>query len=140
MPGSTPRRRAPAPHARAVAASPDAAELAEAGADQRVRIRDAATLEVKRVLRVHDAPVVDVAWNPRMPYLATAGEDFRVRIWDLGSGRMLEEIGFLEAVPVQLDWSPDGRTLAVRGQSFKDENDKDKEERYFFYPKCCGEK
>jgi hypothetical protein len=128
----------PAPHARAVAASPDGTALAEAGSDQRVRIRDAATLEVHRVLRVHEAPVADVAWNPRRPYLATAGEDFRVRIWDLESGRMLEEIGFLEALPAQLHWSPDGRTLAVRGQPFKDNNGRSQARRFFFYPKCCN--
>lgn len=131
---------APAPHARAIAVSPDGAVLAEGGYDRRLRIRDAATLEVSRVLRVHDAPVVDVAWNPKLPYLATAGEDFRVRIWDLASGGKLEEIGFLEAMPAQLHWSPDGRTLAVRGQPFKDEKEREQAKRYFFYPKCCSAK
>jgi WD40 repeat protein len=123
-----------APNARAIAASPDGQSLAEGGKDHRLRIRDAKTLKTKNELRVHDAPVLDVAWNPSLPYVATSGEDLRVRIWNLHADKigeeLVEEIGFFEDLPSQLHWSPDGQTLAFRGQV----------RRYYFTPKSCQSK
>ena len=123
-----------APNARAIAASPDGQSLAEGGRDQRLRIRDAKTLKIKSELRVHDAPVLDVAWNPTLPFVATSGEDRRVRIWNLNPEKigyqLVEEIGFFEDNPAQLHWSPDGQTLAVRCAL----------KRYYFTPKSCQPK
>ncbi len=109
-----------APFANALAAAPDGSQIAEAGKDMRIRIRNGTTLAVEKVLRVHDAPVLDVAWHPTLPLLATASEDRTVKIWDLKSDTMLEEFSTFTEVPANIYWSPDGSTLAVRNISARD--------------------
>jgi hypothetical protein len=103
----------PAPVAAAVSVAPDGTRIAEAGVDMKVRIRDAETLEVLETLRVHDGPLQDVAWNPKLPVLATCSDDFFVRIWDLSKKELIQEYGIFSTVPVQLSWSPDGSRLSV---------------------------
>ncbi len=105
---------APAPEVNALAASPDGAQIVEAGKDMRVRIRNGTTLAVERTIRVHDGPVIGVAWHPTLPLLATAAEDFSVRIWDLRTDTLVEEFRTTRNTPTQrLRWSPDGRFLGV---------------------------
>lgn len=103
-----------APRAVAVSASPEASQIAEAGKDLRVRIRDAKTLQTVREIRAHEAPLTAVAWHPRLPFLATAAEDHRVKIWDLRTDRVVHKTGLFLGVPSGLYWSPDGKTLAVQ--------------------------
>jgi WD40 repeat protein len=97
-----------------LAAAADGTRLAEGGADMRVRIRDAATLEVLQTLRVHDGPVLDMAWHPKLPLLATASSDYSIRIWDLRTEQMREEFRYIRNIqPMRVKWSPDGKYLAV---------------------------
>ncbi len=105
----------PAPNATTLSASPDGTTFAEGGKDGKVRLRDAKSLEVRegKTFRVHDGPVADVAWHPKLPLLATASEDRRVRIWNVETGKLVEEFGFFHRFPQRIDWSPDGRNLAV---------------------------
>jgi WD40 repeat protein len=103
-----------APDAQTLSASPDWTQLAEAGLDMKVRIRNAETLEVSRVLRVHDAPVLDVAWHPKSPLLATCSEDFMVRIWNLQTEELVQEFGMFAMMPKCLSWCPDGSRLSVQ--------------------------
>lgn len=103
-----------APNAVAVAASPDASMIAEAGSDLRVRIRDSKALKIVRELRVHDAPLTAVAWHPNLPFIATASEDHSVKIWDLRTDKMLEKLSLFVDLPNGLYWSPDGKSLAVQ--------------------------
>ena len=107
-----------ASEAKALAASPDGGQIAEAGKDMRVRIRNGTTLAVERTLRVHDDPVISVAWHPTLPLLATASEDFSVRIWDLRTDALVEEFRSNRNTPaLRLKWSPDGRFLGVSYQA-----------------------
>jgi WD40 repeat protein len=108
-----PLHQIPAPSAVAVSVAPDGTQIAEAGLDMKVRIRAAETLEVLGTLRVHDGPLQDVAWHPKLPVLATCSDDFFVRIWDLSKKELVEEYGIFSAVPTQLSWSPDGSRLSV---------------------------
>lgn len=71
-------------------AAPDGRGFVEAGADRNVRLRDAATLEVLREFRVHNAPITALAWHPTRPVLATASEDLVIRLWNLDDGKRLE--------------------------------------------------
>jgi hypothetical protein len=112
--GGKPLAIATAPHAAAVSASPDGAQLAEGGADFRLRVRDGKTLQIEREMRVHDAAVTAVAWHPTLPVVATASEDRSVKIWDLRSQTMVQKTGVFLNMPNGLYWSPDGRSLAVQ--------------------------
>ena len=103
-----------APDAQALSVSPDGTQVAEAGLDMKVRIRNAETLEVSQVLRVHDGPVLDVAWHPKSPLLATCSEDFMLRIWNLQTGELVQEFGMFATTPRHLRWSPDGSRLSVQ--------------------------
>ena len=112
--GGKPIATTGAPNAVAVAASPDASLIVEAGSDLRVRIRDAKTLKIVRELRVHDAPLTAVAWHPHLPFIATASEDHSVKIWDLRTDKMVEKLSLFLDLPNGLYWSPDGKSLAVQ--------------------------
>jgi hypothetical protein len=111
-----------APDANALCVAPDGTRFAEAGADMRIRIRNAETLEVEKEFRAHDGPLTDVAWHPTLPILATASEDLNVRFWDLESGLQLGELHGIASQPEQrperLVISPDGRLLGVRCSTF----------------------
>jgi serine/threonine protein kinase/WD40 repeat protein len=108
----------PAPDALWLDAAPDGSQLVEAGADMRVRLRDAATLGVNKTMRVHEGPVTAVAWHPSLPVIATASSDYSVKIWDLATETPLEEFRYLHNVMAKrLMWSPDGRMLAVSDTS-----------------------
>lgn len=94
-------------------AAPDGNRFVEAGADRNVRLRDAATLEVLREFRVHNAPITALAWHPTRSVLATASEDLVIRIWNLDDGTRLEELRGPLSPPSVLSFSPDGTRLAT---------------------------
>jgi WD40 repeat protein len=102
-----------APRAIAVTASPDGLLLAEGSDDGRVRIRDAKTLEVRQILRVHDSPVSVLAWHPTLPRLATSSADLSVKIWNVQTELLEESLALLDKPLSQLHWSGDGRILAL---------------------------
>jgi len=112
--GGKPLATVSAPYAVAVAASPDASQILEAGSDLRMRLRNAKTLEIIREIRVHDAPLTAVAWHPHLPFAATASEDHSVKIWDLRTDKMVQKYSLFLDMPNGLYWSPDGKGLAVQ--------------------------
>ncbi len=96
----------------AIATSADGTLLAEGGADRMVRLRDTQTLAVKQELRVHDSPIMALAFHPTRLILATASEDLTIKLWNLADGKLLEELSGPVGPPRQLVFSPNGRRLA----------------------------
>ncbi len=96
-----------------IALAPDGRRFAEAGADKRVRIRDAATLAVQQEFRAHDAGITALAWHPTKSLLASASEDLSIRVWDLETGARLEDLHGFIAPPTELTFSPGGKRLAA---------------------------
>jgi serine/threonine protein kinase/WD40 repeat protein len=111
-----------APDATSLCVSPDGKQLAEAGSDMRIRLRNAQTLAVEKEFRAHDGPVTDVAWHPKQPMLASASEDLNVRFWSLKTGIQLGELHGIASQPEQrperLTISPNGQFLGVRSAAF----------------------
>ena len=79
-----------APRAVWVCASPDGKQVAEAGSDKKVRIRNASTLEVEKEFRAHEEKLLCVAWHPSLPLLATSAQDGTLRIWNVATLQKVE--------------------------------------------------
>lgn len=107
-----------APDANSLCISADTKQIAEAGADMRIRLRNAQSLAVEREFRAHDAPVTDVDWHPKLPVIISSSEDLTVRIWNLKDGHVLEELHGIATQPEQrperIATSPDGLAVAIR--------------------------
>ncbi|HEU0035984.1 MAG TPA: protein kinase [Kofleriaceae bacterium] len=74
-------------HVSRLAVSPDGTRIAGALGDRTVRVWDAMTGRVLRVLRGHTDLVLDVAFSPDGTTLASSAYDKTVRVWDLASER-----------------------------------------------------
>lgn len=68
---------------RAIAVSPTGKEIATAGDDGLIRIWDASSFRLSRVLRGHSGPVYSLDYWTDGTLLASAGWDGKVRVWDL---------------------------------------------------------
>ena len=111
---------APAPVASAgpvysLAFSPDGKTIAAAGYSQ-IRLQDAKTGQVLKMLEGHTSFVWGVAWSPDGNALASAGQD-GTRLWD---AKAYQELNALDAAwSFCVAWSPDGKQLATGSQSGK---------------------
>lgn len=96
--------------------SPDRRLIAIAGAEQVIRVLDAATLEERISFRAHDAEITAMAFHPTLPMLASGSADGSVKLWDHETARLRETFMGLDGVPVMMAFSPNGRLLSVEGQ------------------------
>jgi WD40 repeat protein len=98
----------------ALALAPDGTIAATGGYDGMVRLWDAATGALLRVLVGHDSYVYGLGWSADGRYLASSGSfDLTVRIWEARTGLPLKVLKGFEAPPGPLAWSPDGAFLAA---------------------------
>jgi WD40 repeat protein len=82
-----------------------------------IRLLDADTLEVKRVLTlgVGDQPL-DVSFSPDGQMLAAGGEQGKISVFDIASGRLLHTAHRVHnGLLTQVEWLPDGRTVVTTG-------------------------
>jgi WD40 repeat protein len=125
--------------ATAIAYSPDGKLLAAGGADNQIRLFDAATGRETRRLAGHQArtfsPVQDkkgafdllvgsvgkghvttVAFAPDGKTLASGAWDETIRLWDVDSGKELRRLdGHADGMVATVTFSTDSKTLASRG-------------------------
>jgi WD40 repeat protein len=92
---------------------PAGRHFAEAGVGFNVRIRDGATLEIRREFRAHGGHIRALAWHPTRPILATTSDDRIIRLWDLDKGVRIEELSGPLTPPTMLSFSPGGIRLAA---------------------------
>jgi WD40 repeat protein len=97
-----------------LALSPDGTLVATGGYDGMVRLWDAQTGKLQRVLVGHNSYVYGLAFSADGRYLASAGShDGTVRVWQASTGLPVKVLRGLKDVPVVVAWSPDGSLLAA---------------------------
>jgi len=100
--------------------SPDGESIATGSSDQRVKLWNAATGQVKMQLPVaHTGQINSVAFSPvDNQIIVTASNDGTARIWEFGSRRVLHVLAHRDANGTggavrQAVFSPDGRQIAT---------------------------
>jgi WD40 repeat protein len=124
--------------ATSIAYSPDGKVLAAGGADNRIRLLDAATGKELRRLAGHqprtfnpmrdkkgafdllvgsvgEGNVTSLAFSPDGKTLASGGWDDTVRLWDVTTGKELRRLFAHQALVARVAFSGDGKVLASRG-------------------------
>jgi WD40 repeat protein len=79
--------------------------------DDRVRVWDLGTRELRRVLEGHKAPVRAVDLSPDGRIGASGGDDRTVRVWEIESGRCVSVLEGHARSVLGVSVSPDGRRL-----------------------------
>lgn len=93
--------------------SPDGRRLASGAADKNLRLLDAATGKVERVLEGHTHHILGAAWRADGRLLATAGADAVVKVWDAASGERRQNITGWDKEVTALRWLGATDTLAT---------------------------
>jgi WD40 repeat protein len=97
-----------------LAVSPDGTLVATSGYDGMIRLWNAATGRLVRVVVGHDSYVFGIAWSADGRYLASTGSyDSTVRVWEAGTGLPVKVFKGLKNAPLVVAWSPDGSLLAA---------------------------
>nr|WP_246668707.1 WD40 repeat domain-containing protein [Bradyrhizobium sp. UNPF46] len=102
---------------RTIAVSPNGREVATAGDDGVIRLWDAGSFRLTRVLRGHTGAVYALDYWTDGRQLASAGWDGKVRVWDLGSdGRSLSFDAGAKQFAVAFAPEPSLKYLASAGE------------------------
>ncbi|MCL5035615.1 MAG: WD40 repeat domain-containing protein [Chloroflexi bacterium] len=96
----------------AVSVSPDGKSIATGSVDRRVRIWDAKSGGVVRVLKGHTDDLTGIAWFPGGKKIISGSMDSTLRIWDTGSGRCIGVLTGHRDEVLAVGVSPDGNFIA----------------------------
>ncbi|KAM6522870.1 hypothetical protein FALCPG4_012485 [Fusarium falciforme] len=100
----------------AVAMSPDSKLIASGSYDQTIKVWNAGTGEVQKVLRGHHGVVRSIAFSPDRKLLISGAYDRTVKIWDVATGDVKQTLNEGEDVDDgmvrSVTFSPDGKLVA----------------------------
>ena len=99
----------------AITLSPDGTRLAACGLDGTIRVWDATSGRVFKVMRARDAELYAIAFARGGDLLVTTGNTGALTVFDGRSGKTVREIKGLDGWSVDLAVSPDGRQVAAWG-------------------------
>ena len=91
-----------------LAYSPDGKQIASAGDDHTIQVRDSRTGELRLILRGHSGAVEDVAFSYHGDRIVSASADHTARVWDARTGRLLYSLVGHDLAVVSVACSPDG--------------------------------
>jgi RNA polymerase sigma factor (sigma-70 family) len=103
---------------RALAFSPDGKLLASADVDHKVRLLNAQTGQLMRILDGETSVTVAIRFSPngKMLVCGSGKPEGAAKVWDVISGKLLKTLkGDKDQVLGSVDFSPDGRLLATGG-------------------------
>jgi RNA polymerase sigma factor (sigma-70 family) len=108
-----------------VSFSPDGKILASGGGEQgpfkpegnpsAIRLWDAATGKLLRILEGHQRPLLTSSFSPDGKILASGSFDQTIRLWDVTTGKELRKLKGPQHLVQSLSFSPDSKVLAVGG-------------------------
>ena len=97
-------------HVRSVAFSPrDGKMIASGSRDDTIRLWNAKTGALLKILTGHSSPIYSVAFSPDGKMIAS-GSWYSIRLWDVNTGEHLKTINSGNAYSIA--FSPDGKTIA----------------------------
>lgn len=102
-----------------VAFSADGRRIASAGADNTIKLWDAASGREMRTLAGHTGMVASVAFSPDGRLLLSGGFDKMIRLWDVATGRPLYSALGDSQVVNGVAFGPDGRRAVSAGSENK---------------------
>lgn len=105
----------PKPGVVGLSLSRDGRTLVTAGADGKIRIWDAASGRVRRILTGHTNAIYKADLSPDEKLIASSSRDLTARIWDVATGRELHRLTGFRCSVKSVAFSPDGKTLATVG-------------------------
>lgn len=97
--------------------SPSGDTLVAAGLDTDIRLWDARTGELKRVIEDMKLAMFDLTYSPDGKYLATAGADRTIYLWDTESWKVARKITGQPETINAIRFSPDGTMLVTGGMN-----------------------
>ena len=94
--------------ARSIAVAPKHGEVAVAYSDNRLRIYDLNTFDLKNTLEGHNNSVFTIKYSPDFRYLLSGSRDAHLKIWDAGENYALADdiVAHMYAIN-NIDFSPD---------------------------------
>ena len=99
----------------AVAVSRDGQTIVSGGADQSVRVWDAATGQLKSQMTGHTGSVHALAFTPDEALVVSAAADRTLRLWDVAGGRQLKQVATTAETVYAIAVHPSGQTVAAGG-------------------------
>ena len=96
--------------ARSIAVAPERGEIGVAFSDNRLRIYDLDTFQLKYTLEGHNNSVFTIKYSPDFRYLLSGGRDAHLKIWDTSKNYGLADdiVAHMYAIN-NIDFSPDNK-------------------------------